>query len=110
MNCANETTTLQCSSEGGSIAAGVIFTALIVAGISVAIHVFMHLFFYKPRIGKRDMKDSKAKAGEVHDYEVIYEEERYGGEKKPDAALEAAEVKVKSNRAYNLHEYSYRKD
>ena len=83
MNCLNETVTIQClqqicfdrltecSGAGGSVAAGIIVTGLIAAAISAIIHLALHLWFYKPRMGQGTKKKSE-EAG--HEYETIYEE------------------------------------
>ena len=82
MNCMNETVTIQCLQEvcfsksseysgaGGSIAAGVIVTALIAAAISVIIHLSLCIWFYRPRMGKGRRTGAKKKSKEI--YVVTY--------------------------------------
>ena len=85
MNYLNETITIQClqqicfgkstecSGAGGGVAAGVIVTGLIAATISVIIHLALHIWFYKPRMGQ-GRNGAKKKSEEMHEYETIYEE------------------------------------
>ena len=82
MNCMNETVTIQCLQEvcfskssecsgaGGSIAAGVIVTALIAAAISVIIHLALRIWFYRQRMVKGRRTSAKKKSKEI--YEVTY--------------------------------------
>ena len=78
----NETVTIQCLQEvcfsksseysgaEGSIAAGVIVTALIAAAISVIIHLSLCIWFYRPRMGKRRRIGAKKKSKDI--CEVTY--------------------------------------
>ena len=87
MSCLNETIAIQClqqicfgkltecSGAGGSVAAGVIVTGLILAAISVIIYLALHIWFYKPRMGK-GRNGTKKKSEEIHEYETIYEESK----------------------------------
>ena len=85
MSCLNETITIQCLQQicsgkltecggsEGSVAAGVIVTGLIVAAVSVIIHLAMHIWFYRPRMDQ-GVNGAKKKSEESHEYETIYDE------------------------------------
>lgn len=82
MSCLNETITVHCLQQicsdkstecNGTVAAGVIVTGLIVAAVSVIIHLAMYIWFYKPRM-EQGTNGAKKKSEENHDYETIYDE------------------------------------
>lgn len=86
MDCLNETVMIhclqqicfdhlmECSGAGGSVAAGIIVTGLIAAAISVIIHLALHIWFYKPRMGRGRNGAKKMLEEAGHEYETIYEE------------------------------------
>lgn len=83
MDCGNKTITFNClqqlglerSTESGSdIALGIILTAFIVAGVSVAIHIALHIWFYKPRIAQSN--GGKSIDDEGHHYEDMTNEDK----------------------------------
>ena len=82
-------------SDCGSVAAtstvlSILFTGLLVAGVSAAIHVVLHIWFYKPRMAKKDEED--------HHYEDIQPDGDVNPIKGPNKARIA--IELKSNKAY----------
>ena len=72
-----------------SILISIFITGLIVAGISVAIHVTLHVWFYKPRMTYR----RNGLKPEVHEYEDMCDE---------DMKTNATSIETKDNKAYQL--------
>ena len=100
MDCENKTITSYClqqiglgrtTESGYDIALGIILTAFIVAGVSVAIHIALHIWFYKPRITQSH--GGKPIDDEGHHYEDISNEDR-------NQELKEVSVSLKSNKAY----------
>ena len=76
----------QCDSVGIGVTLSVFLTALAAAGISVAIHIAMYVWFYRPRMSRTSNEKS-----EVHNYEDM--------EANP---LPEASIELKGNKAYQL--------
>ena len=99
----NQSISLSClrefcsGSTGGDVTAGVIatmfLTALTVAGVSLAVHIAMHVWFYKPRMNGHQLHGQNFKVGEDDPYEDMTHAN-------PDKPADAENVQLKKNKAY----------
>ena len=100
MDCENKTITFNClqqlglGTSGSDVALGIILTAFIIAGVSIAIHIALHIWFYKPRITKSNGGKPIIIDDDGHHYEDINNEDRNQDQKE-------ANITLKSNKAYS---------
>ena len=101
MECGNKTIALNClqqlglgrtTESGYDIALGIILTAFIIAGVSVALHIALHSMVLQARNYPEPWR--KPIDDEGHHYEYISNEGR-------NQELKEASVSLKSNKAYS---------
>ena len=105
MDCGNKTVMFYCLQQLGlgrstDIALSIIITALVVAGLSAAIHVALHIWFYKPRVTQGNGGNSRD--DEDHHYEDVNTEDRNQELKEPS-------INLKRNKAYPLRDIKCKK-